>query len=242
MADPLIGKNKLLRQALSMAYDPTELIELFYKNRALPAQGPIPPGIPGYDEAFKNPYRQFNLAKAKELLARAGYPGGEGLPPIEYLTVSDTTSRQITEYLTKSFAALEVKLKMNTSSWPEFEASIKNRKGQLWGFAWNGDYPDAENFLQLFYSKNASPGSNDANYSNPEFDRLYEKSLTMEDSPERTKLYRQMAQIVIEDCPWIFHVHRQVSWVTQPWLKNFQYNPIVLNDLKYLKIDQALRK
>lgn len=242
MADPLVGKNKFLRQALSLAYDNQELIDLFYNGRAVSAQGPIPPGLAGYDPEFKNPYRQFNIAKAKDLLAKAGYPEGKGLPPLELATLSSSTERQFSEYAQKMFGAIGVKLKTNSYSWPEFQAAVKNRKGQLWSFAWGGDYPDAENFLQLFYSKNASPGPNDSNYTNPEFDRLYEKSLTLMDSPERTALYRQMVAILAEDCPWIFNVHRISFGLTQPWMRNYKRHGFEHNSAKYYRIDFTLRK
>ncbi|MGK5082631.1 ABC transporter substrate-binding protein [Bdellovibrionota bacterium FG-1] len=239
MADPLFGKNKLLRQALSLAYDSETSIQLFLNGRGIPAQGPIPPGIPGYDENIKNPYRQTNIVKAKELLAKAGYPNGKGLPPIEYLAQADSTNRQSAEYDQKQFAAIGIRLKINSYSWPEFQTAIKNRRGQMWLYAWSADYPDAENFLQLFYSKNVSPGSNDASYSNPEFDKLYESSLTLLDSPERTALYKKMVQIVIEDCPWIFHAHRIGSALVQPWVKNFKPRDFDVGRTKYLRIDVA---
>ena len=79
---------------------------------------------------------------------------------------------------------------------------LKNKQGQMWFLAWGADYPDAEDFLGLYYSKNVSPGSNDANYRNPEFDKLYEKSLTLPDGPGRTALYKQMSKIVTDDCVW----------------------------------------
>jgi oligopeptide transport system substrate-binding protein len=242
MSDPVVGKNKLLRQALSLAYDSNVVIDLFYNGRAIPAQGPIPPGLAGYDPNFKNPYRQFNLEKAKELLAKAGYPGGKGLAPLDLVSQADSTSRQMAEYLEKAFGAIGVKLNISQNSWPQFQDAIKNKKGQLWAFAWLGDYPDAEDFLQLFYGKNVSPGSNDANYVNPEFDKLYEKSLTMPDSPARTAVYKQMVKIVTEDCPWIFDAHRLTFTLLQPWMKNFKYNDVDSVRGKYHGINTAIRK
>ncbi len=241
MADPLIGKNRHLRQAISLALPVAPLLELFYNGRAIAAQGPIPPGLAGYDPEFKNPYRQFNLEKAKELMAKAGYPGGKGLPPIEYLTVASSTSRQMDEFLQKNLAEIGVKLKVNASSWPEFQTAIKNRKGQMWGMAWGADYPDAENFLQLFYSKNATPGPNDSNYSNPEFDRLYEQALKLQDSPARTALYKEMVKILVEDAPWVFNVHRLGFTLVQPWVRN--YKPHEFHGMtKYHAVDAAKRK
>lgn len=242
MTDPIIGKNKYLRQAISMAVNVPEQIELFYNGRAISAQGPIPPGLAGYDPKLKNPYKEFSVEKAKELLKKAGYPDGKGLPTLDYLTLADSTSRQMSEYLQKSLAAIGVQLKVQSFSWPEFQQSLKNKKGQMWSFAWGADYPDGENFLQLFYSKNASPGPNDSNYSNPEYDRMYEKSLTMKDSPERTALYQKMVVLVVEDTPWVFGVHRVIFGLSHGWLKNYKPHEFNHGMAKYYRIDASLRK
>ncbi len=242
MTDSVVGKNKFLRQAISMAINFPEEIELFYNGRAISAQGPIPPGLAGYDEKTKNAYKEGNIEKAKALLSKAGFPDGKGLPTLDYLALSDSTARQMTEYLQKSLAAIGIQLKVQTFSWPEFQQSLKNKKGQMWSYAWSADYPDAENFLQLFYSKNAAPGPNDSNYSNPEFDRLYEKSLTQNDSAERTALYKKMSEMVMEDTPWVFGVHRVTYCLSHPWLKNYKPHEFNHGMSKYYKIDTSLRK
>lgn len=242
MADPLFANNKYLRQAMSLVYDQEKYNELFYNGRAVPAQGPIPPGLAGYEKEFINPYRKVNLEKAKELLEKAGYPGGKGLPPLEYNTLSDSTSRQSADFAQQMFGQLGIKLKVNAYSWPEFMANVKNKRGHLWSYAWGADYPDAENFLQLFYSKNSSPGPNDANYSNPEFDALYEKSLTLSDSPERTALYKKMVGLLVEDAPWIWGAHRLTYTLVQPWLKNFKTHEFDHDRAKYLRVDPSLKK
>jgi oligopeptide transport system substrate-binding protein len=242
MADPLLGKNKYLRQALSLAYDENSFIDLFYNGAAVPAQGPIPPGLDGYNSQLKNPYRQFNIARAKELLAKAGYPEGKGLPPLEYASVASSLGRQQTEYLQKMFGAIGVKLNVNTYSWPQFLETVKNKRAQIWEYAWAGDYPDAENFLQLFYSKNASPGQNDSNYSNPEFDQLYVKSLDLPAGAERTALYQKMASMVIEDAPWIFGAHRMRFTLFQKWLKNYKPHEFAHGNFKYYRVDPNLKQ
>jgi oligopeptide transport system substrate-binding protein len=242
MTDPVVGKNKLLRQAISTAINVPEEVELFYNGRAISAEGPIPPGLAGYSESLKNPYKVYSLEKAKELLKKAGYPDGKGLAPLEYLSLADTTARQMTEYFQKAMKAIGIEVKVQTFSWPEFQQSLKNKKGQMWSFAWGADYPDAENFLQLFYSKNGTPGPNDSNYSNPAFDKLYEKSLTMNDSAERTALYQKMASIVVEDTPWVFGVHRVTFGLTHPWMKNYKPHEFNHGMSKYYRIDTSLRK
>jgi ABC-type transport system substrate-binding protein len=242
MADPLIGKNKFLRQAMSLAYDEATFIELFYNGRAIPAQGPIPPGLSGYDPELKNPYRQFNITKAKALLAKAGYPEGKGLPPLEYATLADSTGRQTAEYFQKMMSAIGITLKVSNYSWPQLLEVMNTKKAQIWGEAWVGDYPDSENFLQLFYSKNKSPGPNHANYSNPEFDQLYEKILVLKDSPERNAIYKKMVGILVEDCPWIFKSHRVAYNLTQPWFKNYKPNDFEYKRYKYYRIEPSLKK
>ena len=237
MADSLIGKNKFLRQALSLAFDGKGFIELFFNGKVVAAQGPIPPGLPGYDPNLKNPYMEFNLTKAKELLAKAGYPNGKGLPPIEYLSQSSSIFRQMTEFYEKSLQQIGVKLKVSFYSWPEYQNAIRTRRGQIWGQAWNADYPDAENFLQLFYSKNSSPGPNDSNYSNPVFDRLFEKSVSILDINERARLYKKMVQILVEDCPWLYKVHRVDYDLVHPWLKNYKRSIFDSGRIKYLRVD-----
>lgn len=242
MDDPLIGKNKLLRQAISLAHDSTAEIKLFYNGLGIIAQGPIPPGLNGYDSAFKNPYREFNLQKAKELLAKAGFPDGKGLPVLEVNSMSSSTDRQMSEFFEKEMAAIGIKLKVSTGSWPQFQEAVKNKKGQLWSWDWGADYPDAEDFLMLFYSRNVSPGANDANYRNPEYDKLYEKALDLPDSPERTAIYKQMVQILAEDTPWIYDIHRLIYFVTQPWMKNYKYSDTGHDVAKYYGIDTSLKK
>lgn len=242
MDDPLLGKNKLLRQAISLADNQQEIDELFYNGQAIPAQGPIPPGLNGYDPGLKSPYRQYNLEKAKELLAKAGYPGGKDLPPLDLVTLADSTNRQMTEHFEKEMGALGIRLKITSGSWPQFDEAIKNRKGQIYSLAWAPDYPDAEDYLALYYSKNVSPGSNDANYRNPEFDKLYEKSLTLPDSPERTAIYKQMAKIVVEDCPRIWGAHRFVLTVIQPWMRGYKWNDVALDQYQYYSVDTSLKK
>ena len=112
----------------------------------------------------------------------------------------------------------------------------------MWGYAWGADYPDAENFLQLFYSKNASPGPNDANYANPEYDKLYEKSLLTRNLKEREGIYRKMVEILVEDAPWIFGVHRLAFNLVHPWLRNYEITEFGHDRYKYYGIDVAAKQ
>jgi oligopeptide transport system substrate-binding protein len=237
LADPLFARNKLLRQALSLAFDRGPMIRMFYNNQAVPAQGPIPPGIPGSDPEFRNPYFGPDLARAKALLAKAGYPEGKGLPPIEFNAVASATSRQLADYIQQQFAPLGVKLKIDTFSWPEYAKRIAGKKGQMWAFGWIPFLPDGDNFLQLFYGKNAAPGPNDMNYANPEFDALYEKARAEVDQGKRLALYHRLAAIVAEDAPCIFLLHRTDTYLAQSWLRNVKLSNFAPDEAKFWRIE-----
>ena len=105
---------------------------------------------------------------------------------------------------------------------------MNRRQAQLFQLGWVADYPDAENFLQLFYSKIESPGPNHANYKNARFDDLYEIIQTMPDSDERTVWVKQMVDIVIEDAPWIFLYQPMSFGLIQDWVKNYLRMPSLM--------------
>jgi oligopeptide transport system substrate-binding protein len=240
MEDPVVGgdKNKFLRQAMSLAVNTDELIKKFYNGRALAAQGPIPPEVLGYDANRKSPYKTHDLEKAKELLKKAGHADGVGISEITYETYNGSTNRQIAEFFQQSMSQIGIKIKININTWPEFLDKVKTKKAQMLGMAWSADYPDGENFLQLFYGRNASPGPNNSNYNNPEYNKLYEQAAVMQDGPERRKIYQKMVDMVVEDCPWIFDAHRKAYVLTNGWLSNFKRNLTILNYIKYYRVDK----
>lgn len=208
MDDPVLGSNRLLRQAITCAFNTDEWIK-FSNGRVKRAFGPIPGALPGYDPSY-NPF-PFDLPRARQLLAEAGYP--EGRDPatgrrleltLELGRADDLELRQSAELLVAFFDRLGIVLKLSFNNGPAFYEKLERRQAQIFFLSWIGDYPDAENFLQCFYGPNSSPGPNRANYRNPEFDRLYERIRVMEDSPERTAIYEEMARLLVDDCPWLF--------------------------------------
>ena len=246
MEDPILGKSLALRQALSLSINRQQLIHNFYNDHAIPAEGPIPPGLLGYDPSLSNPYAHYDLAGAKKKMAEARKELGLKDDDVIELTYdsqnNDITARQMDEFCVDAFTQLGLKVKYNVNTWPQFLERVKNRKCQVWGSAWGADYPDAENFLQLLYGPNSSPGDNSSNYKNPEFDRLYDRMKTMDDSPERTAVIRKMVEIAIHDVPWIFCTHRIRFILTQRWLLNYKYSVFSENNYKYYRIDNTLKK
>ncbi len=244
MEDPVVGgeKNVYLRRAMALALDESPMIEKFYLGLATRAETPIPPGIGGFDPKFRNPAREYNLVRAREILAKAGHPNGQGIPELTYDLKSDMTYRQIGEYFQRAMAELGIKVNLNTVSWPELLSRVRRKQAQVWGITWQYDYPDAENGWQLLYSKNESPGSNESNYKNPKFDALYEKIALMRDSPERFALFAKMRDIFVQDVPWIITVNQAETRLTHSWLHNFKIHQFEHNIEKYLRVDVAARQ
>ena len=106
-----------------------------------------------------------------------------------------------------------------------------------YGIAWGADYPDAENFLQLLYGPNKSPGANGSGYNNEEFNQLYKSASVMQDSPQRTALYEKMNRIAAEQVPWIYGVHRQGFVLHHAWLKNYINADFNSGQAQYLNVD-----
>ena len=241
MKDPVLGKNENLRKAISLAYDTKTSIEKFYNGQAIPAHSPIPPSIDAYDPEFKNPFKEHDVSKAKEFLEKAGFPEGKGAPVIEYSTLTSSTARQMAEYFKQNMETIGLQVKIDSVSWPQLQKKIKEAQAQMWGIAWLADYPDAENFLQLLYGPNQTPGPNGSNFANSKFDELYKKAAVMAPGPERTKLYQEMRDIFVEEMPWVPGVHRLGNYLQHGWLKNFKMHRIIGNHYKYLRVDSKKR-
>ena len=248
--DPIVGKgdsplaverNRKLRQALSCAFDFDQLNQ-FMNYRLHPINGPIPQPLNG-SLSEPSPY-VFNVVRARELMVEAGYPEGidantgERLELVIEMGSATGNTRQMMELMSDMFRRIGVNLKVSYNTWPAFIEKMNRRQAQLFQLGWVADYPDAENFLQLFYSKNESPGPNHANYKNEEFDRLYEMIQTMPDTEERTKWVDQMVEIVVEDAPWIFLYQPMSFGLIQDWVKNYTPHAFPYGMGKYRRIDR----
>jgi len=244
-SDPLLSQNLELRKAISLAYNVD--IRVKYSNNSLvPANGPIPPGVPGYDNKFVNPYGQFDLEKAKAHLAKAGFPGGinpaNGKPLELSFDLGDTSPfyRQLAELMKDDMKKIGIEIKPVLNNRPRFFQKIKEGQVQLFRFSWVGDYPDAENFLQLFYGPNAG-SCNRVCFNDPEFDRMYQEIIFMPDSPERTEKYRKMSLYLTEQCPWIFESYPTSFQLLHLWLENYLPHDFAFARWKYLSIDPETR-
>ncbi|MEL7450241.1 MAG: ABC transporter substrate-binding protein, partial [Pseudomonadota bacterium] len=196
-------RNKALRCAMIKAFDWTERNERFYSGLGTVFPGIIPPTVPEYDPEVPMVSVERDVEGGRKLLADNGWTA-DTLPTLVYGTTGDVTQRQYFEQyrawmVELGFPIDKVELKQY-ATFGELSRAWKQSKLPLVNKGWTLDYPDAENVLQLFYGPNGSPGSNDANYRNPIFDDLFARTKIMQPGPERTRLYRQMNRILIDDC------------------------------------------
>lgn len=242
MEDPFLVKaGAKFRQAIALAINEEEKIKLFYNGRGVVAHSPVPPGLAGYDATFKNPWKTYDLEKAKKLLAEAGYPEGKGVPVIPYETSTGAEARQMAEDLQRSLALIGIKIQINVNQFGELLEKIDQKKAMMWGVAWGADYPDAENFLQLLYGPNKAPGPNGSNFNNAEYNKLFEQMRYMHDSPERRKIIFRMMEIFAEQMPWVPSMHREIYTLVHGWTKNFKPEYMGASDAKFLRVDTELR-
>ena len=248
MENPLIGKNKKLRQALSCAYDGQTYSDIFYNSVAPVAQQIIPPGLYGFQRDRKNPYG-YDPEKAKRLIAEAGYPNGIDPAtgrPLEITldgVASGSEDRQRMEFVQRGFETLGVKVKASENTFARMlQKEDTGDFSIVDGTGWGADYPDPENYFFLYYSKNFPPaGKNICRYKNPEFDRMFEQMATMENGPERLAIVHRMTDLLAEDCPVILTFHKAFYTTVQPWAPRTHNNLMLEGGVKFAVLDSAKR-
>ena len=240
-----------LRRAMVLAHDRDQEIAIVRKGQAIPAQSPIPPGVVGYDPNFHSDAQDPDPPRAKALLDMFGYldrdgdgfrelPDGKPLVLQYKYNIGGAEARQLAELWVKSMAAVGLRMEAVAVQFADLLNDKRVGNFQVAGSAWIADYPDAQNFLQLLYGPNTDQ-SNEARFRLPEYDRLYEKSLTIPDGEERNQLYREMTRLIFAYAPWRLGVHRIFNHLQYPWVKGYKKHPILYTNFKYLDLDVAER-
>lgn len=236
MKDPVIGKNLNLRKAIAYGVNIDKYIQLFTYNIAQKANSIYPPGIAGYSPSTDLPYK-YDLNVAKEYLNKAGYPGGKGLPKLTYdVRGTDTRKRQMGEFVQQELRNLGIEIDVRLNTFPAFLEKSRSGELQFWQGGWVLDYPDSENVLQLLTTANLPPGPNSSQYSNPEFDKMFNELRELEDGDRKFELMKKMEDIVNRDLPWSMQYYSRNYILYHDYLKNFRYSDIIYNNIKYLKV------
>jgi ABC-type transport system substrate-binding protein len=248
MEDPVLGKSKSLRQAISLCYDAENEIRILSNGRGIRAVNVVPSSFAGHNEAGPGPYFRFDTAAAlrkiedaKKELAAAGLLVDGKIPELKFDMSDGPMNLRMADFARQQFARLGLRLKCIFNDWPTLQRKVQNKQIQMYYMGWAADYPDAEDFLQLFYSKNIDKGTNNSNYRNPEFDSLYEAIRVMPDSPRRLALYVRMIRLISEDCPLMPIYEPENFTLYYDWMLNIKQHPIGYGYLKYRRIDARLR-
>ena len=248
MEDPVVGgytPDKIaLRRAIVMGYHGDEEIRVIRNGQALPASQPVPPGLTGHDPKLK-PANQYHPVAARALLDKFGYKdrNGDGyreLPDGRPLVIRmgstpDALHRQLDELWSKNMEDIGIKLEFVKQKWPDLLKMSMAGQLMMWNIGWSTGVRDGDSFLGLLYSKNKG-NLNDARFALPEFDRLYEASKLLPDSPERTALYRKMSEIVQVYAPWHPGHYTLRNALVQPWVRGFKQHAFIEHPWMFLDV------
>ena len=229
--------DKRIRQALNYGFDRKKMMKYMRNNVGKPGlYGFIPYGLPGFDTT--TPGYGYNPQKAKELLAEAGFPNGKGLPKLTLATTANYAD--LCKYIQQQLNLLGFDIKVDVNPPASLREQMAQGKSAWFRGSWIADYPDAENYLSLFYSPNKAPnGPNYTHFKNTRYDKLYEEAKQTSDEATRIKLYHQMNEILMEEAPVIVLYYDQILHFTQKNVTGLRSNAMNALDLKRVKIEPS---
>ncbi len=252
-----------LRQAISIALDYNEFLEIFYNGQGLQAQGPVPPGIFGCveGEAGVNPFTDVwdpvrhrairrPIDDARRLMAEAGFADGRGpdgrplVLHLDHALGGDPAFVSVLDWLRTRLRLLGIEFGERGTELTRYREKLETGNFQSYRQGWLADYPDPENFLFLFYGPNSkviSKGENIPSYQNAEYDRLFEQVEGMMDGPERKAVIDRMVAILRRDAPIVWGFHPTFHILSHAWHHNGKPREMTHNFLKYHRVDGAQR-
>jgi peptide/nickel transport system substrate-binding protein len=232
-ANPLVRnspmKLKKMRQAINYGFDRRKMILYLRNSLGIPAEsGFVPAGLPSFDSTKVKGY-YYDPVKSKQLLAEAGFPNGSGLPVIKLLTIPNYSD--LAGFIAKQLEEAGIPVQVEVVQKSLLLELTSNSRALFFRGSWIADYPDAENYLSVFYSKNPAP-PNYTRYKNSEFDELFEKALSETNDSLRYQFYRDADQVMIDDAPVVPLWYDEWIHFTQPEIKNFNVNGLNLLELR----------
>jgi ABC-type transport system substrate-binding protein len=239
----LTPEKKALRQAIAYGLDIPGYIEKMRNGRGIKLETLVPVVFSGAQKEIGFEGFGTNLEMARKKLVEAGYPEGKGLPPIKIeFRASTTDTRQQFEFHRAQLAKVGITLEGGFQTFSAWLRKTEAGNFQISLAGWSADYPDPENFYQLFYGPNKTPGPNNGQYVNPIYDALFEQMRFMNPGPERNVIIKKMATILREDVPVIVTYEPIVLGLFHKWVKNLKRNMMHNPPFRYLRIDPAIKK
>ena len=253
MDDPIVGgysNDKIaLRRAISMAYNTDDEIRIVRQGQGEPATQPIPPNVTGYDPKF-NGHVHFDRAGAKALLDKFGYVDRDGdgwrdLPDGKPLTLTiasppSATERQLDELWKKSMDAVGLRVEFVKQKWPDLLKMGRAGQLQMWTLGNISNTTEGFGFLDLLYGPHSGV-TNLARFNLPEYNKLFDQARQLPDSPERTRIFQRMSQLVTAYAPWKLDAFRYETVVVYPWVLGYKHNVFDQYPWQYLDLEGARR-
>ena len=228
-------KDRRIRQAINYGFDRSKMMKYLRNDMGYAGTaGFVPRGMPSYQPERTGGY-DYNPQKALQLLAEAGYPNGKGLPAIT-LTVSAQYA-DLCQYIQHELEQIGITLKLDVAQAAQQREMMRSYQLPFFRASWICDYPDAENQMSLFCSKNLQPaGSNYTHYVNPKFDQLYEKSQRCTDDSLRTEYYVKMDSLLVAEAPFVILYYDKVVRFARKNIQGLGTNPVNMLDLRRVRI------
>lgn len=228
---PMLSKK--IRQAINYGFDRRKMVLYLRNSLGTPAEsGFVPMGLPSFDSSVVKGYH-YDPAKTKQLLKEAGYPDGKGLPTIKLLTIA--IYADMANFIVKQLEESGIPVQVEVVQKSLLLQMTSNSTASFFRGSWIADYPDAENYLSVFYSKNPAP-PNYTRYKSAAFDAAFEKAITETNDSIRYKLYQQADQVMMNDAPVIPLWYDKVVRLVQPNVSGFPPNALNLLELRRVKI------
>jgi len=227
-------KYKLVRQAINYGFDRVKMMRYLRNNIGIAGTaGFVPAGMPWFDQNQVNGY-QYDPVKAMHLLGKAGYPGGKGLPPITLTT--NASYLDLCKFIQSQLGEIGIKIKIDVTPPATLREMIAQSKVSFFRGSWIADYPDAENYLSLFYTSNFCPaGPNYTHFSSVTFDKIYGECMNETNDSVRGLKYMQMDRILIEEAPVVVLYYDEVLRFSRKNISGLGSNPLNLLNLKHVK-------
>jgi len=225
-----------VRQAFAHAIDKDKLIEVVLLDAVVEADGILPPSIPGFNEDLQG--LDFDVEKARQLLAESSYGGPEGLPDIEIASSGRGASvGPVSEAVLAMWEEnLGIEISTRQAETATFFHDVHEGKYQMFEMGWVADYPDPENFLTIQFHSGST--TNYSQYENAEVDRLLDEADAEADEATRLSLYQQAEQIIVDDVPWIPLFHDEFNVLIKPYVKDYTLPPFVIPRMRYVYIEE----
>lgn len=228
--------NKLVRQALNFAIDRESIIKFVLNGRAQAANGILTPGIPGHDPLLSGYY--YDLPKAKQLLAEAGYPDGKGFPVITLqIENSHQIQNRVGDFVVACLKDIGVECRVEIVDFEKHLNDIANGEVPFFRLGWTIDYPDPDGFLfTMFHSSNINHGYNYCHYNNAEVDKLLDEARNETELVVRVPLYEKAEKLIVDDAPMVFMYFYTLNILNQPNVHGLKIGAMGECALQYRRI------